>query len=78
MTARCTTDDLCNFLQALHDAEEFIPVSLVQVRKLPPFRNQSTPDLLRVDIECSVFFRLTDADVKVPIKTTAPTLRPGA
>ncbi len=64
MTVRCTTAELYRFLEAVNQADTFIPINLIQVRKLPPFRNQATPDLLRVDLECSTFFK-PDASSKI-------------
>lgn len=67
LSLRCTSDDLGRFLAALHADNTFIPLNHIEIRKVPPFERQVTPDLLTVDLECSVFFKLSDT-----ISTTMP------
>jgi hypothetical protein len=78
MTVRCTTKDLLGFLEAVSSRDTFTAVNLIQVRKTPPFQNQSTPDLLRVDIECSTFFRPDTAAASIRAPATLERLPPGA
>lgn len=77
MTVRATMADLTAFLQALHDDETFLPVSRLQIRKIPPQTQGGEQNMLEVDLECSAFLMLRE-ELKVAPREEARILPRGA
>ncbi len=78
MTVQCNMSELTAFLKSLHNETTFLPISRLQIRKIPPANATDDFALLQVDLECSAFLFLRKELEVTPAKKEARILPRGA